>query len=305
MKTSYLLFAILTVLLLACRNEQEELAPNLCKTSPAFVKRLAGFNPAKSWFSTSEIRTMGLVLVENQGSTESPRLRYFQLPSWKTAGWLSPIQLDDQGNLFTAPAPFINVLNNPVEKQNTVYKVDANSGEMKSFLSLPLPDTISSQNPYGIIGIDFLCDASVLYVSSIAGSDRRAVRGVIFAIDARTGKIIDELHGYDAMGLGVAVASGKRQLIFGTGRSSELYSVNLDSEGRFSGEVLSVINIAGLGPRGDDKVRKITINGQGHLLIHGIEFSYNLIAPREKQETIYEFYYDANQQHWIFMGIPT
>ncbi len=169
---------------------------------------------------------------------------------------------------------------------------------MDVFMKLPLTDTITVQNPFGIIGMILLCETNTLYVSTLAGSKRNE-RGAIYAIDSETGKIIDKITATDAMGLGITYATGKRQLFFGTGRNSEIKSVTLTNNGKFSGGPRFALSIEGLGPRGDDKVRKIRTDQFGNLLIHGMEFNFNLIAPREKQETIYQFSYNEEERKWI------
>src|SRR3981081_872925 len=171
---------IVFICLPSCREKSVAFQLNNCKATPAFVRSLSGFSPRRSFFSTSEIKKMGLVLVENKGTRDQPKLDYYQHPSWKKGGWLAPIVLDETGNIFTAPAPFINVLNNPIRDQNVVYKVDAHTGMMDEFIRLPLPDSLNSNNPYGIIGMVYLCGAGVLYVSTIIGSDRFIERGGLY-----------------------------------------------------------------------------------------------------------------------------
>ncbi len=275
------------------------LRSNNCKGNPAFVRTLSGFNPAKSFFSTSEIRTMGIVLVENIGVAANPRFRYFQHPTWRKAGWLAPIQLDGDGNIFTAPAPFISVLDNPLQNQNSVYKVDAITGLMDEFIRLPFPDSLSQNNAYGIIAMVFLCQAGVLYISTVLGSDRFTERGAVYAIDLKSKEIIDRVTAVDVMGMGITYITGKPKLFFGTGRSSTVYSIDLKANGKFAGKPIAEFTLAELGPRGDDKVRRIRTNESGNLLVHGIEFNYNLIAPHEKQETVYSFEYDGEQKKWV------
>jgi len=243
---------------------------------------------------------MGLVLVENDGSP-----RYYQHPSWKAAGWLSPIQLDVAGNVFTAPAPFINVHDNPVTKQNTVYKVDATTGEMSEFMQLPLPDSLNGNNPYGILGLLYYCEGNILYASSIAGSDRHTERGSIYAIDLKTKKIIDRLPAIDAIGMGITYVTGERRLFFGTGRNSSVYSIAIRSDGTFKGKPEVSFSLDGLGLRGDDKVRRIRTDAQGNLIVYGIEFNYNLIAPREKPESVYYFRFDDQGKRWALQSIDS
>jgi len=292
------IWAIICFLFAGCKEKQVEFRANACKGSPVFVKRVAGFITPKSYFSTSEIRKMGLVLVENQGSQEKPSLRYYQHSSWKNAGWLSPIQLDETGNVYTAPAPFINVLDNPLQKQNTIYKVDGVTGEMREFFQIPLPDSLNSNNPYGVLGLLYFCEGNILYASTIAGSDRHVIRGGIYAIDIKKKKIVDHLSQVDAIGMGISYVNGERRLYFGTGRSSEIFSVRINAAGKFAGKPEPEFTLEGLGPRGDDKVRRIRSDENGNLLVYGIEFNYNLIAPREKPEALYEFWYNNEGKKW-------
>lgn len=289
----------------ACKNGKVEFRANSCKGSPPFVKRVAGFNTPKSYFSTSEIRTMGLVLIENAGTADKPSLKYYQHPSWKQAGWLSPIQLDNAGNVYTSPAPFINVLDNPAERQNTIYKVDAATGEMSRYLQIPLPDSLNINNPFGVLGLIYYCEGNILYASTIAGSDRYVIRGGIYAIDVKTKKIIDRLPAVDAIGMGISYVTGERRLFYGTGRNSDIFSIQISANGKFIGKPQLAFSLAGLGPRGDDKVRRIRSDANGNLLVYGIEFNYNLIPPREKPESLYEFVYYPDQKQWVCQSIQS
>jgi hypothetical protein len=284
----------------SCKEGNVAFQSNNCKANPAFIRSLSGFNPAKSYFSTSEVRKMGLVLVENSGVPGRPSLRYYQHPSWRKAGWLASILLDETGSVYTTPAPFINILDNSLPNQNTVYRVDGNTGFMDEFVRLPLPDSITVNNAYGIIGMAYLCEAGVLYVSTVMGSDRFKERGALYAIDVKSKKIIDKIAGKDILGMGISYISGQRRLYFGTGRNLSIFSVLLTKDGRFSGDLKEEFSLAGLGSRGDDKVRRIRTDGNGNLLIFGVDFNYNLIAPREKQETLYYFVYNEELKQWLY-----
>lgn len=287
----------------SCKEKETEFSSNQCKGSPAFIRNL-GINPAKSYFSTSEIRTMGLVLTESEqpGNPAARITKSIQHPSWRKAGWLAPILIDEAGNIYSAPAPFINILDNPLANNNTIYKVDSRTGVMDEFMRLPSADSINAENPFGIIGIVYLCESGTLYVSTVAGSRRYEENGHIYAINVKTKKIIGQLNHTDAMGMGISYITGKRKLYFGTGRSPVIYSVSLSSDGEFSGSPAEEFTIQDLGPRGDDKVRRITTDQYGNLSIHGIEFNFNLIAPREKQETLYRFSWNADEKKWIFLN---
>lgn len=243
---------------------------------------------------------MGLQLLESSqpGNPNAPIIKKYQHPSWQMGGWLAPVVIDEEGNIFSAPAPFINTLYNPAKNSNTIYKVDAKTGIMDEWVKLPLPDS-TIQNPFGIIGMIYLCEAKVLYASTVAGSDRKNERGCIYAINAKTKKIIDKITATDAMGMGISYIEGKRKLYFGTGRSSDIFSVTLSGSGNFSGTPAICFSLAGLGPRGDDKVRRIFTDNAGNLTVAGFEFNFNLIAPREKQETQYKFIYNEEEKKWL------
>ena len=281
---------MLPVIFLSCKTSEEEInvSDYSCKVLPAFVKS-TGLDPARSAFSTSEIRTMGLVLKEFplQAGIALPKI--YQHASWKKGGWLSPIQIDKFGNIFTSPAPFISVLDNPVQKQNTIYKINSTDGIMTEFMQLPLPDINDHRNPYGILSLAYNCKENILYVSSVAGSTAAKQNGCIYAIDIEKKKIIDEVRGIDFFGIQVVVADDKLQLLSGSARNADIYAIKITSKGTFGSSPQKVATIEGLGLRGDDKVRKIIFKNSDVIQVKGLAFNYNLIAPTEKQESFYEF----------------
>jgi hypothetical protein len=299
-------FLLLPVILsfFSCGDKgKAEFSSNECKKMPAFVNRM-GFSQSASFFNTTDANRMGLWLMQSSqpGNPNARIVREYQHPGWKQAGWLAPVLLDNNGNLYTAPAPFVNILYNPIANNNTLYKVDNVTGEMKEFIRLPEADSINPENPYGILAITYLCETGTLYVSTVAGSTRYKQNGHIYAIDAATAKIIDQLDNIDAMGVGISYITGKRELYFGNARNSEINRIALDKHGKFTGPVASAFSLAGLGVRGDDKARKIQADRGGNLQVYGIEFNFNLIAPREKQESRYEFYYDDADEKWKLKG---
>ncbi len=294
-----LFFTTALIPFFSCAEKEEEAAAAeyQCKTMPAFVKN-TGLNPKRVAFSTSEMHNMGLYLKEMPADMSIPAKTY-QHPSWKTAGWLSPIQLDKMGNLFTAPAPFVNVLNNPVKDQNTIYKVNSADGVLAEFLKLPWPKEPNDRNPFGIVSLAYNCKNNILYASTVAGSTPKEQLGRIYAIDAATKQIVDEIKGRDFFGIQVVVEAGRVVLLAGSARSSDFYAIKLKSNGKFSGEPQFAGSIEGLGARGNDKVKKIIFKAENDIQVKGLEFDFNLIAPTEKQESNYEFYYDYEAGKWL------
>lgn len=268
---------------------------NSCKKIPPFYQKL-GFNPQTSGFSTNERNVMGVVLVD----FGTQPIRYYKDETWKNAGWMGPIAIDAGGNAYIGPAPKINVLDNPTEKQNVLYQIDAISGKMNSFIDLPLQAEPNEQNPFGILGLAYLCSKNVLYVASVMGSDRKNEKGTIYAVDITNKKVIDQIDNIDAIGLGVSYVSGYRKLYIGKARGSELFSISLNDDGSFSGKPKHELSFQGYGPRGDDKIRKIAFNANHEMEISLIGFNFNLIAPTEKQETKSTLIYNQTEEKWQF-----
>lgn len=263
---------------------------NGCQQVPLYVRSLGFGNGAA--FSTSDKKIPGLILLEGE--------KKYQHPTWKTAGSLAPITRDAKGGIYVGPAPWIDTLENKPDEQNKIYRVNEQSQEMKLFSDLEFAGKITSQNPYGVLGLTFDCDTTSIYATSVSGSDRQNVNGRIFQIDSN-GKVMSKLENTDAIGIGVYNTVKGKRLYFGLARTSEIWSIALDSNGSFTGEPRKEISLDGLGSRGDDKARRISFTPQNEMVIFGIEFGFNLIAPTEKQETVYTFRYDATKDGWSFV----
>lgn len=268
-----------------------------CQPIPAFARGL-GFG-SQAVLSTSDRVLQGLVIAEGE--------RKYQHPSWKSAGSLAPIQRDAAGNVYAAPAPWIDTLENKPAEQNKIYRVDADTQEMKEFVELPKPKTPTAENPFGVLGLTYDCDTSSLYAATVFGSTRREMNGGIYQIDVKTGKIVSQKTGFDPIGVGVFNSAKGKRLYYGSARLSEVWSVDLNDDGSLTGESRREISLENLGARGDDKARRINFvqNGQNfEMIVFGIEFGFNLIAPTEKQETVYRFRYDLAKDAWNYQAEP-
>ncbi len=299
----YLFLITCLLVLVSCKEDEVvEYQLNNCKQNPAFISKF-GYNPAFSFFSTSNERKMGLILVESSqaGNPNAVPTKQMQHPSWLEGGWLAPIIISSNGDIYTAPAPFINIYTNPISKNNTIYRVDAQTGIMSVYLTLPDADSINIDNPFGIVGMALLCETNTLYVSTLAGSTRHKENGHIYAINLNDGKIIAQLNNIDAMGMGISYITGKRKLYFGTGRNSDVIEIALDKEGKFDGKPELAFTLENLGIGGDDKVRKIRPDEKGNLIINAMEFNYNLIPQREKQSNTYTFTFNEENKKWFLV----
>jgi hypothetical protein len=275
--------------------EEVDYTTNQCKGYASFTKQF-GFAPDRSAFTTNLTKKKGLFFIEMDANGNTVKLH--QDSTWKQAGDLAALLTDETGNTWCLPAPVINTLYNPLRDQNNLYRVSGATGKMELFMKLPGIDTTNIENPYGLMGLAYNCDAHILYVSSIAGSTRSTQRGKIFAIDPINKEIIDTYSAGDVFGLGITKRDGYHKLYMGSARNSNIYTIGLTKEGKFVGTPQLAGSIQGLGPRGDDKVKKIREVGKGDLEITGFEFNFNLTAPAEKQEQKYTLKYNMGTEKW-------
>jgi hypothetical protein len=303
MRQPIILFTCFLFFAAACKNtipEEEVLSIGVtdCRHQPQFIKN-TGLQPSRSALSTSEKRTKGLVLIELPASPTHTNRRNWQHPSWSQFGWMGPITTDEAGNTYVAPVPVINVLDNPADKQNIIYKVESNTGEMTPFVNLLTDSIATPQQPYGLLSVYYDCHGKCLYASTVAGSTREEEKGRIVVIDMNTRQVKDELINKDALGLCVGGITGEKKLYFGSARKPVIYSVTLTAAGKFSGQPQEEFSLDMQGPRGDDKARRIRFDKNGDILIYGISFHYNLTAPTEKLETFYRFRYYDDVKKWM------
>jgi hypothetical protein len=266
-----------------------------CRKVPAFAKALG-------YSETSVLDTLGnkkgLVLYDPPATPGGQPAHVYQHATWSSAGYLGPLTSDKSGDIYVAPAPRVNLYDNPPEKQNTVYRVDAVTGVMAEFIALPAAATPSPTNPYGVLGLAYDCDTHSLYASSVAGSTRGQEVGRIYQVDLHTGKVGSQVDGIDAFGLGIFNGSSGKRLYFGSARVSEIRSVALANDGTFSGTSRLEVALTGWGPDGDDKARRIIFDQHNVMVVRGMQFEFNLIASSERRQTDYRLRYDPGADGW-------
>ena len=271
-----------------------------CRKQPAFVQAL-GFSRS-TVLSTAERTVKGLIIVEPQTTNSTTPPRTYQHPSWRMGGYLGPSAIDQTGDIFVASAPRVNLIDNPPERANVIYKVDAATGVMTGFLDLPSVQAPSSTNPFGILGLTYDCDTNSMYAASVAGSSRNQELGRLYHIDLNTGKITSEIDGVDAIGLGVFNGAHGKRLYFGSARTQDVRSIELDVSGNFYGEPRMDFSLTGLGPDGNDKARKISFDRTNDMTVNGTKFTYNLAPPAAQiRPSAYKFRYDASKDSWSFV----
>jgi hypothetical protein len=302
-----IIISIAAVIALCCQSKMSKeeiirIGIEQCARQPLFVLN-EGFNPSKSAFSTTQPNINGLVLIEATGIPSDTNFKYYRHPSWKKMGNMGSITTGADGTIYTAPVPKINTLERPLSKMNVIYKVNHITGQMTELCILPKADTTTGVVPYAVMGVFYDCHSGKLYASSVAGSSADNENGAIYLINPISGEIEDEYKGIDCIGLFVTGITGEKRLYLGSARSSDIYSIEINKEGKFIGKHKIEFTLDQLGPRGDDKARRIRIDGNGNFLIFGVEFNFSLAAPTVIPQSIYQFGFNSENNKWELITI--
>lgn len=241
-----------------------------CQGVPAFTRQY-GFTGGVI-IDTTQPDVTGLVLRD----PDQPG-RGFQLPSWKDAGNLGPFAVDQAGNIYVGPVPKINTLANPPDANHTIWRVDSATGAMQPSLDLPPAAPTSERNPFGVLGLAYDCDTHSLYAASVAGSGPTSEVGRLFQIDLRTGQIVSQAEGIDAMGLVVAHTPEGPRLLYGAARTATIGSIALDASGGFVPDTTRPeLDLTLLGGTPTERARRLVISDDGTLTATVIPFAFSL-----------------------------
>lgn len=254
------------------------------------------------YLSTSERVLRGLVAVEQQGNM----LRRWQHPTWTAAGSMAAMALARDGAVFVIPAPHVSLTPELAQRQNRVWRVDPQSGVMEVAIELPIPMPVTARNPFGTLGLSYDCESNMLYVSTVAGSTPAEERGSLFQLavlpDGRA-EVRSRLDGIDAFGVTLASTTRGKRLILGRARSGDLEWIALNAEGGFDGKPERIGSLAGLGPDGRDKARRIDVTAEG-IKVHGANFEFNLQQPAAgRQAYHYLFSFDPSTAGFAFSHV--
>lgn len=267
-----------------------------CRRLPVFIKN-TGLIPNRAAYYTEGTKKGGILMIEIPTNPKDTISKTYQHPSWIQHGFMGSVTTDEFGNAYTYAIPVVNTLNLSADKLNTIYKIDYQSGEMTEWLNLPAMK--SNENiSFGLLGIYYDCHGKKIYAASVMGSSSTNENGIIYVIDPITKKIVDQLEHIDAMGLAVVGLDGKKKLFIGHARTPNISSVELNKEGLIKGKVTFENTLDLLGPRGDDRARKIRFDKNKNMLVHGIEFNFSLAAQSEKPETVYTFSKANEEGKW-------
>jgi len=265
-----------------------------CLQMPHFLGRM-DVGPG-AYIGTSIEGVTGLAIVDSTGAVH-------QGSTWDDAGYLGAYTFDEDGNLYTAPAPLVSLIENPPDEQNKIWRVDTDSGIMSEWLELEPARPPSELNPFGVVGLGYDCDTHSLYAASLMGSTPDEEVGRVFRIDVSQGRVADVLEGVDAMGLGVFTTANGKRLFFGHARDSGVRSIGLDESGDFLGQPRLEFHLTDLPGGSNERVQRITFSPEDEMKLKGIDFNFTLRVAFDNASTLYTLRYDPADDTWQLVDI--
>jgi hypothetical protein len=257
-----------------------------CAHPPAFLTRQFGRTPVRIDLTQRTYRGIAFLYGPRFG-------RALHRREWERFGPLGTYALDSQGNLYLAPMPFISIEPTTFKHQQTLYKMESKTGRLsplKRFEDIHP----SARNPYGLISLAYDCEDGTLWTSSLDESDYRSQKGVIYHLDPRSGQILQELPGFDALTIALAQSSGEKLLLAGSARDNALYAFSIQ-KGRLEGPPAKVLEL----PDPQMHIRRIRILGPDRLLLEAIPFNYSLVAEHGRNyRTEYKATRTAHSTKW-------
>jgi len=272
-----------------------------CAKIPVFIETLGFEQPA---VDTTVTTRPGMVIRDVEGK----KLMY-QHNTWRQSGHVGSTVRDAEGHMYLIPVPTIGLDANPLERRNTVYRIDSNTGLLSTFIELPLADEQSQSNPFGTLGLAYDCETNSLYVSSVAGSTHADIKGVIYQINVSTAEVVDKVANIDALGIGIFNTATEKRLYYGDARSSSLYSIPLIEAGNFNRLAKPRYEHSLLALKNGDstQIKKINFNstrdGQHYMAVSDTEFSFRMTAETSRKYKIYNFQFSNEESQWQFLSV--
>ncbi len=269
-----------------------------CRALPAFTRQ-PELGLTGGLALATDRPQMGLVLL----STDQPATPY-QHPTWDDAGFLGAIAYDRQGNIYAAPTPRLSLRDNPPAGVTTLWRVASSSGEMTPFVSLP--GAASERNPYGILGLTYVCDMDRLYAGTVIGSTPTSEQGGVVEIksDGTLGETV--LAETDVMGVLVVRSGTGYELYAGLARSPAVLAVPLDGRGGVSGSPRQLLDLTEAGATPSERARKLRLV-DGELLVDLVPFNFSLQTSGSglQPNRVAGWRYDPATSSWVVSRTAT
>ncbi len=247
-----------------------------CAHTPRFLVRMGIAQPVL--IDLSQKRYTGIALRHGPHFS-----RVLHPKQWEQYAHFSTYALDEAGNIYLVPTPFISIRPTTFTLQRKLFRLASDSGRVEIFFDF---DDVrpSERNPYGVNAVAYDCRDHTLWVGAIDESDYTTQRGVIYHLDPRTRTILSRYEGFDALTLTRIESERGSFLLAGSARENVLYAFAIDGKGLKAPQALLEI------PNATERIRKIKVTAPNRLELQTIPFSYSLIAQTAEHD---RRHYDA------------
>ncbi len=263
-----------------------------CAKLPEFLKKRKIAQPVLIDLSQKHFKGIALRYGKKLNQVLHPKF-------WERYGYFGTYTLDEEGNIYLAPMPFISIEPVTFNLQKNLYRLDGKTGELSIFMHF---DDVApgAANPYGITAVVYDCDDRTLWVSSIDKSDYQSQKGTIFHIDPRSKKVLEKTEGFDALTLQIVRSEKGKFLLAGSARDNGLYAFRVNN-GTLDPSPVKLLEL----PSAGEHIRKIKVKSKNLLTLQAIPFSYTLIAQSAKEDrTVYRAFWNEKTGTWA-VDIPT
>ena len=216
------------------------------------------------------------------------------LKEWEKYEHFGTYAMDDQGNIYLAPTPFISIRPTTFDLLKNIYKLSSKTGELTKFMHF---DDVhpAATNPYGLNAITYDCKDKSLWVAAIDESNYGTQKGVIYNVDPKQKTIRSKITGIDALSMARLTTSKGEYLLAGSARNNGLYAYKLSQTG-VKHERIKLFEL----PLPNERIRKIKVKRANLLEIQSVPFSYSLIAQSAKKDrTFYTAKWDEKKREWL------
>ena len=258
----------------------------MCARPPQFLQKLKIPQPVIIDLSQKRFKGIALLYGKDFKKVLHPK-------QWEQYEHFSTYTVDEVGNIYLIPIPYISIHPTTFNLQKNIYKLETKTGKLSIFMHFE--DVLSNaNNPYGLNAIVYDCEDKTLWVATIDKSDYQSQKGVIYHIDPHNKKILQKVEGFDVLTMQIMRSQKGKYLLVGSARDSGLYAYPIH-KGKLSNMAEKLLEL----PSVNEHIRKIKIEKKNTLKLQSIPFSYTLIAQTAKEDrSHYKAIWNQKIEHW-------
>jgi hypothetical protein len=247
---------------------------HMCARPPQFLQKLNIPQPVMIDLSQKRFKGIALLYGKNFKKVLHPKV-------WEQYAHFSTYAIDEVGNIYLIPTPFISIRPTTFNLQKNLYKLESKTGKISIFMHLDdvLP---SASNPYGLNAITYDCEDGSLWVAAIDESDYQSQKGVIYHINLQTKEVLQRVEGFDVLSMTIVKSEKGKYLLVGSARDNGLYAYIIRDK-KLLDTATKLLEL----PNPNEHIRKIKVIEKNRLELQSIPFSYALIAQTSKQDRVY------------------